>query len=506
MMRIGYSAGSLDAELVRKRWPGSDDRSSFIAGGRLHALQGMVRVETVKLDLDIENGYFHGEYLWHDSREAHEHITHYGVGDEAVCWMTLGYAAGYASSFIGKLVVFREVECVAAGGKVCRIVGDTADCLSDDEQDAELRYWDPSYFIQMNSNWSPPEHVQAHLASTSNSLPIQDDMVGISVGFSVARHQIEQVAPTRATVLFSGESGVGKEVFAKCLHQLSSRADRPLVAVNCAALPESLLEAELFGAEKGAYTGATQSRAGRFERASGGTLFLDEIQALSLSAQSKLLRALQEGEIERVGGNRPIKVDLRVIAATNCNLKQAIIQGTFREDLFFRLNVFPIHLPPLRERRDDIPLLMEHFFKHFTKLYDKQVTGFSARAVEALLNYDYPGNIRELQNLVERGVIAATNNDCIRSQHMFPNGEQSPRSGLGVGGDGSLCSPANGHSADLDVPMPPMTEFKHSIHSQQLEHYLQVLQECGGNLSAAARQLGITRPQLAYRLKTHGNA
>lgn len=500
LMRIGYSAGSQDAALVRKRWPASDERSSFIAGGRLHALQGVVRVETVDLDLDIERGHFHGEYLWHDSREAHEHIAHYGVGDEAACWMTLGYAAGYASAFIGKLVVYREVECVAAGGRCCRIVGDTADRLPDHEHGAEQRYWDPAHFIQMNSIWSPSEGEAVQPACTASSLPLQDDMVGISAAFSVARHQIAQVAPTRATVLFSGESGVGKEVFAKALHRLSPRAQQPLVAVNCAALPESLLEAELFGAEKGAYTGATQARTGRFERASGGTLFLDEVQALSMSAQTKLLRALQEGEIERVGGNRPIKVDLRVIAATNAHLREAIARGTFREDLFFRLNVFPIHLPPLRERRDDIPLLMEHFFKHFTQLHGKQVTGFSARAVEALLNYSYPGNVRELQNLVERGVIAAPGQASIRTQHLFPCGEQAPRAGLGVGGDGSLCKAAS----ESDPQGRPMAELKHAIHNQQLEQYRLVLQACNGNLSAAARQLGISRPQLAYRLKAHG--
>ncbi|WP_455922783.1 sigma 54-interacting transcriptional regulator [Pseudomonas putida] len=501
LMRIGYAAGTQDAALVRKHWSAADPRSAFIAGGRLHALQGMVRVETTQLELDIDQGLFHGEYCWHASREAHEHIAHYGVGDEAVCWMTLGYAAGYASAFLGKLVVYREVECVAAGGHVCRIVGDTADRLPHHEHAEALRHWDPSHFIHMNSIWSP-SHGDApqpdstiSISTTTSSLPVQDQMVGVSAAFSVARHQIAQVAPTRATVLFSGESGVGKEVFAQCLHRLSPRADKPLVAVNCAALPESLLEAELFGAEKGAYTGATQPRAGRFERASGGTLFLDEVQALSLGAQAKLLRALQEGEIERVGGNRPIKVDLRVVAATNANLRAAIAQGTFREDLFFRLNVFPIHLPPLRERRDDIPLLMERFLGHFTQLHGKPVSGFSASAVQALLNHDYPGNVRELQNLVERGVIAAPVNGAIRPQHLFPHGEQAPGPGWAIAGDGSLGG-APGAA--------PLTQYKQSLQQTQLAQYHQVLQACAGNLSAAARQLGMTRPQLAYRLKAHG--
>lgn len=453
LTRIGHAAGSQDALRVRKRWPGSDPRSAFIAGGRLHALQGIVRVQTLQLELNLARGHFHGEYLWHESREAHEHLARHGVGDQAVCWMTLGYAAGYASAFLGRPVVFREVECVAAGGHACRIVGDTAG----DAPGLELP-------------------AQAPVAAYSHP---QEAMIGISTAFQLARHQVAQVAPTRATVLFSGESGVGKEVFAQCLHRLSPRANRPLVAVNCAALPESLLDAELFGAQKGAYTGASHDRAGRFERAAGGTLFLDEVQALSLGAQAKLLRALQEGEIERVGGTRPIKVDVRVVAATNANLRAAIAQGTFREDLFFRLNVFPIHLPPLRERRDDLPLLMEHFLAHFTQLHGKPVSGFSAAAVQALLAHDYPGNVRELQNLVERGVIAAPAHGAIGPQHVFPGGEQA-------------------HACVGAAPL------RQAVRQQQLQQYHQVLHACGGNLSAAARQLGMTRPQLAYRLKAHG--
>ena len=216
---------------------------------------------------------------------------------------------------------------------------------------------------------------------------------------------VKKVAPTDATVLFLGESGVGKEIFSHNLHRLSKRAKGPFIAVNCAAIPEQLAESELFGVEKGGFTGATVSRPGRFERAHGGTLFLDEIGTLSFTAQGKLLRALQEGEIERVGDTQVRKVDVRVIAATNVNLRDAVRDGSFREDLYFRLNVFPVRVPPLRDRRDDIPLMMNWFMQRACKKHGKAITGFRERAVDALINYRWPGNVREMENMIERAVI-----------------------------------------------------------------------------------------------------
>jgi transcriptional regulator with PAS, ATPase and Fis domain len=249
---------------------------------------------------------------------------------------------------------------------------------------------------------------------------------------------LERVAPTTAAVLFTGESGTGKELFANNLHTLSPRANKPFVAINCAAIPETLIEAELFGVERGAYTGATNSRAGRFERASGGTLFLDEIGALSLVAQGKLLRAIQEGEIERVGGSNAKSVDVRIVAATNVDLRAEVKARRFREDLFFRLNVFPIDLPPLRERRDDIPLLMEHLLALYSSRHKRRFTGFTRRAVEALLNYNYAGNVRELQNLIERGVIYAEEDGAIDSVHMFRRGEHIRDDVFALGSAGLL--------------------------------------------------------------------
>jgi len=217
--------------------------------------------------------------------------------------------------------------------------------------------------------------------------------------------QVAQVADTDATVLIMGETGTGKELLARAIHSFSEREEGPMIKVNCAALPENLIESELFGHEKGAFTGANQQRKGRFELAHQGTIFLDEIGELPLNLQSKLLRVLQEGEFERVGGTKTIKVDTRVIAATNRDLRSMAEKGEFREDLYYRLNVFPIKNLPLRERRDDIPVLVEHFTRKYNKKFGKTVEKASKADLKKLMNYDFPGNIRELENIVERAII-----------------------------------------------------------------------------------------------------
>jgi transcriptional regulator with GAF, ATPase, and Fis domain len=225
--------------------------------------------------------------------------------------------------------------------------------------------------------------------------------------FNQVLDEIAQVAPTKATVLLLGETGTGKEVLADAIHDLSQRRDRPLVKVNCAALPHSLIETELFGREKGAYTGALARQPGRFELADGGTLFLDEVGELPLELQGKLLRVLQDGGFERVGGTRTIRVDVRLIAATNRNLAHAVGEGSFREDLFYRLNIFPVSLPPLRERREDIPWLAWEFIKQFSESMGKPIDHIAEDSMQALLDYHWPGNVRELRNLIERAMILA---------------------------------------------------------------------------------------------------
>ncbi len=246
--------------------------------------------------------------------------------------------------------------------------------------------------------------LRAQLADARGSRPA-GGIVGNAPALRRVLEVARQAAPSSATVLLMGESGTGKEMFARVIHDLSPRAGGPFVAVNCGALPESIIEAELFGAEKGAYTGATATREGRFERAHKGTLFLDEVGELSPRVQVKLLRALQSGELERVGGTHTVRVDCRVIAATNQDLKQMVRDGDFREDLFYRLNVIPITLPPLRARREDVPLLADHFLRHYAEKNGKRIEGFSERALARMVDYSWPGNVRELENTIERAVV-----------------------------------------------------------------------------------------------------
>jgi formate hydrogenlyase transcriptional activator len=257
-----------------------------------------------------------------------------------------------------------------------------------------------------------------------------DEIIGQSAPLRQLLRNVEQVAPTEATVLIQGETGTGKELVARAVHDRSPRKDRPLVKVNCGAIPAGLVESELFGHEKGAFTGATQRRVGRFELANGGTIFLDEVTELPIDTQVKLLRVLQEGEFERVGSSQTIKVDVRAIAATNRDLKEVVRNGTFRSDLFHRLNVFPLAVPALRERKDDIPLLVNFFLSKFGKKLGKEVRGVSQKSIDSLLHYDWPGNVRELQNIVERAVVLASGTIVQIDEAMMRSGEMARESAV----------------------------------------------------------------------------
>ncbi|MCK0744262.1 sigma-54-dependent Fis family transcriptional regulator [Chromohalobacter nigrandesensis] len=502
LMRVGFSAGASDAAFVRKHWPGSDDAGVLTAGERLHAVMGMVKVETIRRDHDIPNGTFDAEFLWHDSIEAAEHIKAYGLSPEPICWMQLGYASGYASAFYGKRVIYRELECAGCGSSHCRIVGETTDERMEDIEDLSWLQLD-RHTLPKNETPVRTARRKTEASSTSGDTSLGVDfqrIVGVSAAVSIALQKIERVAPTPATVLLNGESGVGKDLFANALHRNSLLAEGPFVALNCAAIPETLIEAELFGVEKGAFTGAERSRPGRFERADGGTLFLDEIPSLSLEAQGKLLRTLQDGEIERVGGGQSIRVDVRIVAASNKDLFQEVQAGRFREDLYYRLNVFPIRLPPLRERRDDIPLLVEHFSRQYAERYRKSITGLTRKASDALLEYDYPGNIRELQNLMERGVINAVDGGPIDILHLFEDTGFSSNPGpkLRINDAGDLETAA-GPTDSAEVSRPDTTI--NPATEREAEMLKRILSDTEGNVSLAARELGITRAKMAYRLQ-----
>jgi two-component system, NtrC family, response regulator HydG len=530
LTRIGYLSGARDANIIRRKWPVSDLASAFTAGPRLHSLEGIVKVTPIQFSFDIDRGSFFGDFYWHDSTEAGEHISAYGVSTAPACWMQIGYASGYACAFMGKLIVYREVQCAAMGHPHCRVEGRPADEWSGDAAD-DIKYFDfyhtPRRSVPIaKSIASTDAKAPARTASSGGATkPGKNRIVGLSAALRAAHHMLERVAPTTAAVLFTGESGTGKELFANHLHELSPRANEPFVAINCAAIPETLIEAELFGVERGAFTGATNSRAGRFERASDGTLFLDEVGALSLVAQGKLLRAVQEGEIERVGGSNAKRVDVRIVAATNVDLRAEVEARRFREDLFFRLNVFPIDLPPLRERRDDIPLLMEHFLALYSMRHKRRFTGFTRRAVEALLNYNYPGNVRELQNLIERGVIYAEEDGAIDSVHMFRRGEliRDDVFALGSGGllqhnsigdtvpartNGGVTSATNGHGPTAAIERILADAIEGGMGLDDLENrvYAAALSKTKGNVSAAARLLKISRAKLDYRVVKHGTS
>ncbi len=501
LKRVGYAEGTRDAALARRVRPQGDLFDAFAVGPQVYALSGFGWLEVQELRVDPVTNAFYGAFLLRDSIEADTHVNTLGLSAEAVCWTAVGYGSGYSSAFAGRPIIVDEVECRAMGHDHCRLIGRTVEEW--DRRRGKAPYFRPQEFV--NRFGRPADGAQQELAATGPAM----DIVGISAGFGAAVHLLGKAAPTDVTVLFLGETGVGKEIFARMLHRMGRRMEHPFIAVNCAALPENLIEAELFGVVKGAYTGATDSRPGRFERAHGGTLFLDEIGTLTLSAQAKLLRALQEGEIERVGDSQTRKVDVRLLAATNVDLKDAVTRGTFREDLYFRLTTFPVRIPPLRERRDDIPLLMRHFLHRFSQRHGKVAGGFSPEAVEALLSYAFPGNIRELENMIERGVLLADAGEPIGVSHLFTSQQGIAPTTFGINAHGQLTgrhSPGPVEaSGDLRERLAPLLE----THSGPLDAAEQTLidlaiEQAGGNLAQAARRLGISRRQLAYRLEKRG--
>jgi len=313
----------------------------------------------------------------------------------------------------------------------------------------------------------------------------RQNIIGQSPAMVNLLETVAQVAPSEATVLITGASGTGKELIAGAIHFNSSRIDGPFVKINCAAITETLLESELFGHEKGAFTGADRRREGRFYQADRGSLFLDEVSEMSLTMQVKLLRVLQEREFTRVGGEKTIKVDVRVIAATNKDLPELIGKGQFREDLYYRLNVVGLEIPSLRQRREDVPLLAQHFLQIFAARNHKKIKGFTPQAMDHLIRYDWPGNVRELMNAVERAIVLS------RSDYL------SEKDFLIIAGSEPINPKAAGDMAPINVDgTVPLEEVEKAT-------ILNTMEACGGNKSEAARRLGITRKTLHKKLKAY---
>jgi len=497
-LRLGYQSGLKDAEMARKLRPNSPDSEMFLVGPLLHSLKGMVKVKPMQLEVEQETGHFYCEFEWIDSFEVEACQTELGLMEEPVCWSLLGYACAYTSSFMRREIIIQEMSCRGCGDERCIIIGKPAE---EWENAAEFkRYFQADPIIE------ELYELQSQVSSLRKCLEKQEGQyygIGQSPAYKKVCKTIDKAARGKVSVLLLGESGVGKEVIARSVHLRSERADKAFVALNCAAIPPELIEAELFGVEKGAYTGANQTRLGRFERANGGTIFLDEVVELTPRAQATLLRVLQESELERVGDSRTRKIDVRVIAATNESLADAVEAGKFRSDLYYRLNVFPVQIPPLRERLEDLPLLAEHFLQKFHLQYHKRTLGLSDKALELCLHYAWPGNIRELENVIERGVILTDSNETIAQDALFA---VFPKTG-NMRGDRLNADGALVQVTDTETSTGWLTQIfdknvsLDAVEEQLMRHAMELAQQ---NVSQAARLLGLTRPALAYRLKKSG--
>ncbi len=497
--RLGYSAGCRDAKASLERNPAQSWEEMLLTGGQMHTLHGMVAAAVINIDLDENRRRCHIEFVWKNSIERIGDDERRFHNSESGCWMTVGYAAGFLTTCYGAPVHFRELACCSGGHDHCSGIAKFADQWSDSTED--MVYYSALQMSEDDATTAtgpislqPELLLQAHNASGI--------VVGRSTAFNAVQHKVNQVADTRATVLLLGESGVGKSVFARQIHDRSPRSENPFVEINCAAIPENLLEAELFGVEKGAFTGAGATRPGRFEEANGGSIFLDEIGTLSLSSQGKLLRVLQNHKFERLGSNKTLQADVRVIAATNEDLEVAVQEKRFRADLYYRLNVFPIQIPSLRQRTDDLPMLIDHFLKMFSTRHDRNVSGISGQAYRMLLAHNWPGNIRELENVIERAVIMCQRREMLEVGH-FPQSQlaEAAKRLMQLDEAGNLA-----HSSD-DLDGLPATILD-ALNSQGLNlegleraAIKAALAATNDNVARAAKLLGVTRAQIDYRLK-----
>src|SRR6187200_788578 len=378
LLRFGFADGYHDAVNLRARSNWSGPIEGLRAGAMLHTLEGIVRAEVRRVDYDDETGRFEEEVRWHDSYEAEQHVHHYGQHPAPVCWSLVGYSSGFVSACLGKEIYFRETGCAGQGERHCSAIGrDVASWGAESEsiradfhaaslgQEVErLRDAVGKRVKELDRRERLLERRERELNLLRERVNRHATAKHFVAGSDAMQQVLElaaRVAPLDTTVLVYGESGTGKEFVVRLIHDQSPRAAAPFVSINCAALTETLLESELFGHVRGAFTGAVRDKAGLFEVAGSGTIFLDEIGEVAPTVQAKLLRALQEREIRRVGAERSIKVNARVVAATNRDLRAAVDAGTFREDLFFRLGAFIITVPPLRDRREDIPPLVHNF-------------------------------------------------------------------------------------------------------------------------------------------------
>ena len=477
LTRFGYAHGWRVAEMLRKGFPWDSEDEWRAAGARLHTLQGLVRAEVIRASLSAAAPGAEG--IWHDSYEAEQHLLHLGQADEPVCWTLTGFATGYMSCVYGREIIAIEDRCRGKGDAICRAV-----VRSKEEWGPELAAHLP--FYQKACLDSALTYLTDTLKKTEQQLRSRRAMrqvdgaapsgpVGTSAAMLKTLDLARRVAKVDSTVLITGESGSGKERLARFIHDESARTAGPFLAINCAAVPETLLESELFGHARGSFTGATQDRAGLFEAANGGTLLLDEIGDIPPTMQVKLLRVLQEREVRRVGENRTRAINVRVLAATNRDLLADVHAARFRQDLYYRLRVVEIVVPPLRERREDILPLARQLLAAAAKRLGRKPPALTPEAANLLLRYAWPGNVRELENALERAVALAPT-DRIAVDDLPPEIGAAP--------------PATAIAGEV-----------RTLAEVERDYIAAALRASGGNRAKAAEKLGIGAATLYRKLK-----
>ncbi len=480
--RFGYAHGWRMAESLKKDWSDLMNEDSS-TGPRVHTLYGQLTHLTLIRETD-EDGHLIIKATWKDSYEAEQYLLHFGTPDKPVCWTMAAFASGYVSNRTGQDIYFIEMDCVAKGDEVCSLIG------------RPKHQWGAEY--AENLNYYKPETIDALLPKLNQQLKILEKQLTVkkrqiavvedevlydklSARSETMRRTItlaKRISKVDSTIVISGESGVGKEKFARLIHDNSNRANRPFIAVNCGALNESLLESELFGYVKGAFTDAVTDRTGLCEAANGGTLFLDEIGDLPFSMQVKLLRVIQEREVRRIGDSIARPIDVRILSATNKNLAAEVENGSFRQDLYYRIRVIELKIPPMRERTEDIFALANHFAESIVQHTGRDSVTFSPAAIKRMKAYNWPGNVRELRNCVEYALALVSSNRIELDD--LPEELQTP-----------FLSPEKNRSQTLAAV--------------EQEHVLKVLETTHGNKAQAARVLGIGIATLYRKLKQFEN-
>ena len=487
LTRFGYFAGQADAAAMVRLFEWDSLREWLLAGPRLQTMEGAARTVVKSLEIDEEARRLKMEVVWHDSGEAEEHLLASGTAEGPVCWILAGYLSGYATFCLGRNVYFIERRCAGSGSRSCAAEGRDRDSWGE-EIEPYVSYFEHSDIAEQVQDLTEElkqktkeitrqrKRIEALEAATRGPfVEVRSEAFGKVVDLA------NRVARFDTSVLVTGETGTGKEVIARHIHQESPRSGGPFLAVNCSALPETLLESELFGHKAGSFTGASRDRVGLFEQAGGGTVFLDEIGEVPASMQVKLLRVVQEREIMRVGESTPRKIDVRLIAATNADLDALVTSGQFREDLLYRLRVLEIGVPPLRERREDILSLARHFVQMFSSKLGLPGLRLDAACADDLLGYAWPGNVRELENAIERAAVLS------RDGSILP--EYLPPAVV----RGAALGPGPGSAS-------------RTLDEVARDHIVRVLETTNGNKKRAAEVLGVSASTLWRKMKEMGGS